>query len=423
MPPAHTLYTCAVALAGPALRVLLRLRAARGKEDPARLAERTGRPSLPRPDGPVVWIHAASVGESASALILVERLLAARADLRILVTTGTVTAAALMAARLPAPRALHQYAPLDVPAWAARFLDHWRPDAALWMESELWPATLAALRARAIPAALVNARLSPRSFGRWSRLPRSARTVLSGFCTVLAQTEAEAACFRSLGAQRVEAVGNLKYGAAPLEADLAALELLRAAVGGRPVWLYASTHAGEEALAGRVHAALSARLPGLVTIIVPRHPGRRGEIRAALPDACFRGEGRAPPGPGGQVYVADTLGEMGLFYRLAPVACIGRSFSDDGGGGHNPIEAARLGCFPLHGPRVQNLRAIYAEMGAAGATQEVAGEAALTEALHRFFANPAMLTAAQDRARAFVEAQTGVVDRVMQSIEPLVPCP
>jgi 3-deoxy-D-manno-octulosonic-acid transferase len=407
------IYKAAATAAGPALRAWLAVRAARGKEDTARLAERRGipRPGAARPPGPLLWLHAASVGEATSALTLLERILDTRPDAHALVTTGTVTAARVMAARLP-PRAAHHYAPLDVPAWAGRFLDFWRPDAALWMESELWPATLSALAARGVPAALVNARLSPRSAARWVRAPALARAVLSPFRAVLAQTPADADRLRALGARDAQAVGNLKYAAAPLPADPGDLAALMRAIEGRPRWLYASTHAGEEAIAARAHAALAPRHPGLLTLIVPRHPARRAAISAETPGARFRGPDKTLPQPADGLYVADTMGELGLFYRAAPVAVIGRSLSADGGGGHNPIEAAQLSCLPLHGPRVGNLTAIYADMDAVGAAREVADEGALIAALDTALTNPSETARAGMRAQAFVQSRADVLERV-----------
>ncbi len=405
------------------LPLLLRWRARRGKEDPARIGERRGRAGLARPAGPLVWIHGASVGEAQSALPLVERVLAHAPACTVLVTTGTVTSAALMATRLP-PRAVHQYYPLDHPAWVEAFLDHWKPDAALWMESELWPCMLRALRARRIPAALVNARLSARSARRWGLIPRTARALLETFRVCLAQSEADAHALRSLNAPAVSAPGNLKFSAAPLPGDPDALAALRAAIGDRPVWLYASTHAGEEEMACRVHRALKPGFPSLLTLLVPRHPERGARILGSCAPyglrLRLRGAARALPAPEDDVYVADTLGELGVFYRLSPLACVGRSFSDDGGGGHNPIEPARLGCAVLHGPAVQNLAQIYGPMDAAGAARRVADEAGLVAAVRGLLDDPQDLKTLQQKGSAFAREQDGVIDRVMEALLPVL---
>lgn len=419
-----TLYSALLRLAGgPFLRSLLARRAGQGKENPARIGERMGRPTRPRPPGPLVWIHGASVGEAQSALILIEKILEETPTCPVLVTTGTLTSATLMATRLP-PGAIHQFYPLDHPEWVDAFLDHWRPDGVLWMESELWPCMLSALSARKIPAALVNGRLSPRSARRWSYFPKTARALLETFSVCLAQSGPDAQAFESLGAPRVCAPGNLKFSAAPLPCDPESLAPLRKATAGRPCWLYASTHAGEEDLACRVHLALREKVPGLLTILVPRHPERGDEILHITQHhglkAGLRGPDGALPDPQDDVYIADTLGELGLFYRLVPVACVGRSFSLDGGGGHNPIEAARLGCAVLHGPAVQNLIQIYALMDESGAALSLHDEAGFIKTLESLLTSPNALNALQDKARIFARDQDGVIERVMSALEPVL---
>lgn len=407
---------------GPFLRFLLSRRARKGKEDPARLPERMGTPGRPRPPGPLLWLHAASVGESQSALILLDALLARDPALHILVTTGTVSSAGLMTRRLPA-RAIHQYAPLDHPAWVTSFLNHWRPDRVLWMESELWPNMLAAIRARKIPAALVNARLSPRSVRRWQKLRGVISELLSTFAIILAQTDEDAVNFRNLGAPRVTVTDNLKYAAAPLPLDDAALPALFAAVGARPLWVYASTHDGEEDLACRLHKAVATQLPDLLTIIVPRHPERR----TAITETCarhgltsrLRSTGGAPQTED-SIYVADTMGELGLFYRLAPVACIGRSFSNDGGGGHNPIEAAQLGCAVIHGPHIQNLQALFDEMNKAGAALRLSDEADFETQLRRLLTDSAACDALRERGANFVMTKAQILKRVVGDLSPVL---
>lgn len=392
----HPIWRCYAALAtlaAPALLPWLRRRARRGKEIAARLAEREGIDATPRPPGTLVWLHAASVGESVSILPV---LAALPADVSVLLTTGTVTSAELMARRLPelglAGRVTHRFAPLDVPRWAGRFLDHWRPDAAGFVESEVWPNLLAGCRARGIPAMLVNARISPRSFARWMKRPGLARDLFGGFALGQAQSPAVAERLRALGVARVVDEGNLKFAASPLPCDEAELARLRAALGGRPVWLAASTNAGEEALLLPVHDALAARFAGLLTILVPRHPERGAEIAAqAAPRAVARrsrGEG-APEGEG--VWVADTLGELGLFYRLVGHAFVGRSLVPLGG--QNPIEPARLGCAVAVGPHVFNFPEAVAVLEAAGGLARVADAAALEVWLAGMIADPARAAA------------------------------
>lgn len=406
------------------LSSLLDRRLIKGKEVADRVREKRGEITVTRPGGPLVWIHAASVGEVQSALILIQRLGAAYPALNILVTTGTVTSARIVEGKLP-PGAVHQFCPLDHPRWAEAFLNHWRPDLVFWMESELWPNMLEGLRARNVPAVLVNARLSPRSFRAWLWAKPLAARMLRGFALVLAQTDEDAVRLRSLGfSGRVAVTDNLKYSALPLSYDPQVLEKLKSATAGRAVWVFASTHKGEEAMAARVHSALKNRISGLLTIVVPRHPERRTDIAETLRDCGlgvrFRGVQADLPHPEDDLYIADTLGELGLFYRLCPVACIGRSFSDDGGGGHNPLEAAQLGCAVLHGPNIQNLQQIFDDMGRAGAALRLSDETALIETLAGFFESADSLQAQRSKGQAFAAKKSGVIDRVMHEIEPLL---
>jgi 3-deoxy-D-manno-octulosonic-acid transferase len=407
------------ALAPPALRLLLKRRLARGKEDAERLGERMGIAACARPAGPLVWVHAASVGESLSTLPLIERVLARVPAAHLLVTTGTVTSAKLMAERLP-PRAFHQFVPLDAAPWVARFLDHWRPSLALWIESELWPNLLRETSARGFPAALVNARMTERSFRGWQRWPGAARTLLGAFRVVLAQNESYAERFRALGAPHVSVVGNLKYAAPPLPADAAKLEALRAAIGARPVWLAASIHPGEEEAVAEAQTRLK-RASGALCIVVPRHPEKGAAMAAAIrargPAVGLRSAG-AEPGADTAVYVADTLGELGLFYRVARLALVGGSLIPHGG--QNPIEPALFGVPVLHGPYVENFADVIRALAHAGAALEVRDGASIAACLEQLLPRPNELAAMGEGARRCAEAERGVIDRVMAVLEPLM---
>lgn len=418
---AYAIYKVLTAVGEPFVRLLLARRRKAGKEDPARWPERQGQASRSRPSGRLVWAHAASVGESLSLLSLIDRMLAEDPALHVLVTTGTVTSARLMSQRLPA-RAFHQYFPVDVPRFARRFLDHWRPDGVLWAESDLWPNMLAEIKQREIPAVLVNARMSPRSFTRWLRLSRLAVFFLSSFDLCLAQNEAEAGRYRALGAAPVEAPGNLKYAAEPLPVNDADLDGFKAAVRGRPAWIFASTHPGEEEMAGRIHKILAARHPGLLTVIVPRHPARGDEIERKLKAEGLlvvrRGDGKALPGPDCSVYLADTLGELGLFYRLGLANVIGGSFVPHGG--HNPVEPGQLGGIIFFGPHMHNFDTIVRDFLDAGAAQSLPGETALAEALDRVFSQPSSCTGMAGRALDLARSRMNVVDTVFQLIDPVL---
>lgn len=418
--PALALYLGAARLAEGPARLLLARRAARGKEDPARLAERLGHASRPRPDGPLVWIHAASVGESLSALPLIEALGAARGDLRFLVTTGTRASAELMAVRL-GPRALHQYAPLDARPAARRFVAHWRPDLCVWLESELWPALIVEAAASGAPLALAGGRMSARSAARWRRLaPGMARALLGRFAVVAAQDEDVAARLAALGAREVQATGSLKAGAQP-PPDLPEARAALAALG-RPLWLAASTHPGEEAMVGAAHRVAAARVPGLLTLMAPRHPARAQEIvdelRAQGLTVTRRALGEAPTG---DVHLLDTLGEMGAWLRVAPVAFVGGSLAPVGG--HNPHEPAALDVAILHGPHVGNFRAEYEALRVAGGAVRVDDAEALGREAAALLRDPDRRLALTRAARAALDGGARAVARTAALLAPLLPAP
>ncbi len=397
-------------LAQPALGVMLRRRVGRGKEILERLDERRGIDPTPRPPGRLVWLHAASVGETVSLLPVVAAL--RRQDATVLVTTGTVTSARLFAQRCP--DVLHRFIPLDVPRWAARFLDHWRPDAAAFVESELWPNLLAACRKRRIGLMLLNARLSPRSAAGWARAPRFARRVIGSFDCILARSEADAARFIALDGRNVEAFGDLKFAASPLPVDAAELARLQGAFGSRPAWLAAATHPGEEDVAAAVHLRLAPRHPGLVTVIAPRHPERGAAIGAAL-DAPRRSIG-VGPAPG--LWIADTLGELGLLYRLIPIVFIGKSLA--GQGGQNPLEPARLGCAVAAGPGMDNFTDAAAVLEACGALTRVADANALADWVDTMLRDPALRSVLGEAGRNAIAGSGGLPEDAARRLLALV---
>lgn len=412
----EALWATAATLAAPALRLFLRHRVTRGKELPDRLGERRGIDPTPRPPGHLIWLHAASVGETISLLPVLSALAARAPEVTVLLTTGTVTSARLLARRLPElgldRHVLHRFVPLDVPAWAARFLDHWRPDAAGFVESELWPNILAACRARAIPTMLINARLSARSAAAWARVPAVARSVLGGFALIHARGEEDAARLLALGAGSVTVLGDLKRAAPVLPADPDALREFTARLAGRPVWLAASTHPGEETLIRAVHDALRPAFPGLLTIIAPRHP-ERGPALATLLDAPRRGLGQMPPDEG--IWIADTLGEMGLWYRLCGSAFVGRSLIPPGGG-QNPLEPARLGVAIACGPHTGNFTEPVALLRDAGGLEVVPDVAALTRFMDTMLRDPEARRRMGERARAAVTVPETLADDTARAL-------
>lgn len=416
------LYRGLTNLGGPLIDAFLQRRMARGKEDPLRFGERRGQAGLPRPQGPLVWLHAASVGESLSMLPLIERIVA-RPGFGVLVTTGTVTSARMMQKRLP-PGAFHQFVPVDRLAFVRPFLDHWRPDLALWAESEFWPNLVLETQARDIPLVLVNGRVSERSFRGWQRVPNLARQLLSAFSLCLGQTQLDADRLSRLGAKVTRSVGNLKFAVPPLPVDAADFAAFQAKIGGRKVWLAASTHLGEDEIMGRVHRTVQTRLPGVLTIIVPRHPERGPAIAAALRNAGLVVSRRAAGedvAPDTDIYVADTMGELGLFFRLAQAIFMGKSLgSGKAGGGQNPIEPARLGRPVLFGPNMDNFVEIARRMTESKAARQVADATALARALGDVLADPQVAAEWGARALTFAESEAHVLDDVMAVLAPFL---
>jgi 3-deoxy-D-manno-octulosonic-acid transferase len=409
-------YRGATALLGFAVPSILRGRARRGKEDPARLGERLGRATRVRPAGPLVWLHGASVGETVSFLPVVERLRRERPDITVLVTSGTATSADLLARRLPAG-ALHQYIPVDTPAAAARFLDHWRPDLAVFVESELWPNLLLGAKARGAKLALVSARMTQASARGWRRFPGLAGAVLGAFDLILPQDVRTGVRLKELGAL-VDGYANLKLVGEALPADPAELARLKTAIGDRLTVTAASTHPGEDALIADAVEA-TGRYPLLV--MVPRHPVRgpalATSLRAHNRTLALRSAGE-PVTPDTDIYIADTLGELGLFFRLGDIAVMGGSFLPDIGG-HNPLEAARLDLPVVHGEYYANWIDIYGALGEGGVG--CADPAGLTVALDRLLGDAEARRLVGSAARAAADKEAGVLDRLWAQLEPLLP--
>jgi 3-deoxy-D-manno-octulosonic-acid transferase len=395
---------------------LLERRLARGKEDPDRIAERRGEPSVQRPPGPLVWLHGASVGEFVAVLPLVERTRAR--GFSVLMTTATVTSAELAQKRLPAG-AFHQFIPLDIPRFVARFLDYWRPDLALFVESELWPNLILSASARHIPMILVNGRMSGRSFGRWRYFPKTIENLLGRFDLCLARSAGDAKRFGALGAPRISITGNLKFDVPALPVDAGRLAVLTDAARGRIVVAAASTHPGEESAVIDAHGRLKAAYPALLTIIAPRHPERGPAIAeiaatAGLPSA-LRSRGASPVGEI-DIYIFDTLGELGLIYRLAPIVFMGGSLVRHGG--QNPIEAIKFGAAVLHGPHVSNFDDIYEELDRTDAAVLVTGAGELTTRIDAWIKDSAAREEIAERARLYVENLGGALDLTISALEP-----
>ena len=401
--PALTLYRGATATLGAFAGAWLGARVRAGKEDGARLGERFGRYTQTRPKGRLIWLHAASVGESGVALALIEAMAARESDVSFLISTGTRTSAELVARR-GLKRLTHVYAPLDRGDCVQRFLRHWRPDVGVFVESEIWPNLILAAKRAGVRLALVSARMSPKTLARWSRWRAAGRRLAQAFDWVSA---ADTRTRETLGALRgapLPACGNLKLAAPAPQVDAGARAALAAEIGARPVWLAASTHEGEDEIMLAAHALLRREHPDALLILAPRHPERGAAIAALAQGAprrsLFQSIGKAP------VYIADTLGEMGVLYDLTPVALIAGSLLPHLKG-HNPIEPAKLGAAILTGPYVESFADVFAQLLSAGGARETANAESLAETVATLWRDETARSAQRESARAFV-AQSGI---------------
>lgn len=411
-------YRMAGYAASPLAPLLVGLRARKGKEVPARRKERYGKTTFSRPSGPLIWVHAASVGETNAVLPLITQI--TETGTQVLLTTVTVTSAQIAQRHLP-KGAIHQFVPFDIAPFVNRFLDTWQPDMALFVESEIWPYTLSELNNRDIPMIVVNGRISERSFRRWSRFPSVFRQMFGNVPMCLAQTEEDRERYANLGVAQVEVTGNLKFDVPPPQADEEQLQRLRAAIGSRPVWVAASTHPGEERLLAQAHSRMAVRIPHLLTIIVPRHPERSEEIVREMIGIVPRVQRRSEEPdlfPKTDIYIGDTIGELGLFYRLSRIAFVGGSLVNHGG--QNPIEPARLGCTILHGPSVSNFANIYDALDQTGGAQCLNNERELIQTVARLIAAPAEIDRRIELARRAMRPFSGALDKTMMALNPFL---
>src|SRR3982075_2135098 len=400
----------------PLAPALIKRRLKQGKEDPARIGERRGISGDIRPHGPLVWIHGASVGEVLAAAALIEKLRAL--NIRILLTSGRGAAGAIVAKRFPAD-IIHQYVPYDSPRYVARFLDHWRPGLALFIESDLWPNLILASAARRLPMVLINGRMSHRSFPRWRRVAGTISALLGRVDVCLAQSQPDAERFPAPASRNVITTGNLKLDVPAPPADSAKLERLMAVTRGRPIIVAASTHSGEEDILLQAHRTLAGFFPSLLSVIVPRHPAR-GEavartISASGLHVALRSREELPTATT-DIYVADTMGELGLFYRLAPIVFMGGSLVPHGG--QNPIEAVKLGASIVHGPHVFNFTDVYEALDGAGGARRADTQQALVKQLGQLLADPSARELSVGAAERVIEQLGGALDRTLLALEP-----
>jgi 3-deoxy-D-manno-octulosonic-acid transferase len=412
------LYRRLSSVAAPLAPALIRRRLKQGKEDPARIGERRGVSADLRPHGPLVWIHGASVGEVLAAASLIEKLRGM--NLRVLVTSGTVTSAAIVAKRFPSD-IIHQYVPYDSPRYVARFLDHWRPSLALFIESDLWPNLILLSAARRLPMLLINGRMSHRSFPRWRRVSGTISALLGQFDICLAQSQVDAERFAALGSRNVVVTGNLKLDVPAPPADFSKLERLMAVTRGRPIVLAASTHPGEEEILVGAHRRLTGFFPSLLTVIVPRHPNRGEAVARMINASALRANLRSReelPTAATDIYVADTMGELGLFYRLSPIVFMGGSLVEHGG--QNPIEAIKLGASIVHGPHVFNFADVYEALDSAGGGRLAETQEALVKQFGQWLADPAARNLVVTAAERVVSQLGGALDRTLAALEPYI---
>ncbi len=401
------------------VRAWLQLRAWRGKEERLRLGERRGVTQIPRPPGKLIWCHAASVGESTAVLPLITQL-QQRDGVAVLLTTGTASSARIMAERLP-ENVIHQFAPWDRRAWISRFLDHWQPDLAVRMESEVWPNTIQALRDGGVPVAVISGRLSDATVSGWQRAKGFAGHVFGSVNLVLAQSDDHAARFSALGAPDVEVGGNLKLASGALPVPPRALAALRSAVGDRPVWLAASTHPGEDEIAFDTHLALKQKIGALLTVVAPRHPQGRDDIEGAAKARGLRSALRSRrelPGAETDVYVADTFGELGVLFSIAPVVFMGKSLTAHGG--QNPLEPLHFGCAVVFGPHMENFEDLAPAMTARGIAVQIDTPQALANTVEDLLQNELARTTMNEAGNKLLEDGVSILDVTLKAMDDLL---
>lgn len=415
--PLLAFYRTVSAALAPFAGAYLRARAREGKEDPERLEERFGRSAETRPPGTLVWLHGASVGESGVALQLAETMGARDPSLSFLITTGTLTSAQRVARRQP-PRTRHAFAPIDLVGAVRRFIAHWKPDLGVFVESEIWPNLILEAQAAGVPLALVNARMSPRSLGRWSRWPAAARRLNGAFTIALAADKRTAQALGALRGESRSPIGNLKLAADSPRVDIAARSALEAEIGARPVWVAASTHAGEDELVLAAHTKLRKHFNDALLIIAPRHPERGEEIAQLAGGAPRRGNGDAIAGA--PVYVADTMGELGLFYAAAPAAFVAGSLLAHLKG-HNPAEAAKVGSAIITGPYVESFQDVFDALFAADGATRVTNAEELATAVGNFWRDDVARRRQCAAASTVIEQGALALDATIDQLAALLP--
>lgn len=408
----------------PLLRVHLRHRLKKGKELKTRLSERYGKTNYKRPKGPLIWIHVASLGEAQSTIPLIQEIRRLYPYIQILISYGTVTAARMMEKKFD-DSIIQQFVPLDVPKWVNRFLDHWKPSLGIWIESELWPNLLRQTKRRHIPLVFLNARISLRSYKRWQKIPQFSKKLLSSFNICLAQTDEMAERYKNLGASNILTIGNFKAAADPLPFDPNIINQFQEAMQERPFWLAASTHPGEEEFIIATHHKIAQLYPNILTFIAPRHSNRREDIQTLLQKHNLKYALRSDlklPEKNTNVYLIDTMGELGSFYKLTNIVFVAGSLlkSSKPLGGHNPLEPALLGCAISFGLDMGNARDSADGLLKRQAAEEIANPRELADWVIKLLQNPVVAEEMATKAHLYAELQKKVLNRVMDHINPFL---
>ena len=416
----YKVYRLATIICTPFIIFYLHRRKKIGKEDYKRINERFGLSTISRPPGRLIWLHAASVGEAISALELINKLLTEHLDTRLMMTTGTVSSAKLIRDRLP-KGAFHQFIPIDMPNYVRRFMEHWQPNIVLWTESEFWPNIIIETRKRNIPMVLINGRISAKSFARWKWAPGLIKSLLQSFTLCLGQSDTDVHRLNKLGAFDSKNLGNLKFAAPPLPADGEVLKTLKSNIGKRPIFLSASTHSGEEEILAIVHNSLKSKYPNILSIIIPRHPDRGPEILRAIQPItanCLLRSNGDIINDLTDIYVVDTMGELGLFYRLSEIAFLGKSLVPLGG--QNPIEALQLDCAVIHGPYMTNFQWMSEEMTKLGCSIQINNSAELIETVSALLSNNKIRLNMISNGQNFVKSHSSAVKLVAEEINKIL---
>ena len=368
----------------PVMRRVLAGRICKAKENAARAGERLGIATQVRPTGRVVWMHAVGLGEVLALRPLIVGMQQVAPDLNFVITSTARSSADVLGQNLPA-NTVHQFLPLDGPTYMAKFLDHWQPCLSIWSEQDIWPGAIHDCAARDIPLAYVNGRMDNKSTAKRARLAGLYKKVFGLFDLITVQDEQTAENLSSLGGRDVRVTGSLKPAAEPLSVDVGMLATLQVALEGRKIWVAASTHCEDEAVLIDAQRELVKRDPSWLLILAPRAPARGDEIEGALVQAgltCTRRSKGGQPDPSHSVWIVDSFGELGLWYRLAAAAFVGGSYGSLGG--HNPWEAICLNLLVCHGPNVANFAKDYEVLDYSGASQPLPDDASSVPVLVDF---------------------------------------